>query len=144
MGRECNQENMRKFINALESGQYAQGGGRLRIGNQFCCLGVACDQAVKDGAELRVRQDEPLQSCGNPDCTACGGDEGWVYDGQIGYLPESVQEWLGIDQANPAIAGASATWWNDAQGASFSTIGQLFRHEFLDEDNPHEREAAIS
>lgn len=32
-----------KWIEALESGEYKQGKGQLRDGDQYCCLGVACD-----------------------------------------------------------------------------------------------------
>jgi hypothetical protein len=33
----------KKWLKALRSGEYKQGGGRLRSGNKYCCLGVLCD-----------------------------------------------------------------------------------------------------
>ncbi len=33
----------------LRSGEYQQGAGLLRKGDEFCCLGVLCDLAVKAG-----------------------------------------------------------------------------------------------
>lgn len=36
-------ERRRQWVAALESGDYEQGQLRLRRGNNFCCLGVACD-----------------------------------------------------------------------------------------------------
>lgn len=41
------------WIEALRSGEYRQGRGRLRnvTGTEFCCLGVLCDLAVKDGGQ---------------------------------------------------------------------------------------------
>lgn len=33
----------KKWVAALRSGKYRQGAGVLREGDQFCCLGVACD-----------------------------------------------------------------------------------------------------
>lgn len=39
------------WLNALRSGQYQQGFGRLKEGNNFCCLGVVCDLAAKDGGK---------------------------------------------------------------------------------------------
>lgn len=36
-------EAEKKLVKALESGKYEQTTGRLREGNAFCCLGVACD-----------------------------------------------------------------------------------------------------
>jgi hypothetical protein len=38
-----NEEFKRKWVEALRSGKYAQGTGRLRDGDSFCCLGVLCD-----------------------------------------------------------------------------------------------------
>lgn len=36
-------EARKKWIEALRSGKYEQGKDRLRVGNRFCCLGVAVD-----------------------------------------------------------------------------------------------------
>lgn len=38
-----------RFLEALRSRKYAQGKGRLRDKNRFCCLGVLGDLAVQDG-----------------------------------------------------------------------------------------------
>lgn len=40
---EAAQARVREWINALRSGKYAQGKSYLRLGDEFCCLGVACD-----------------------------------------------------------------------------------------------------
>lgn len=32
-----------KWLDALRSGRYAQGQGKLRAADKFCCLGVLCD-----------------------------------------------------------------------------------------------------
>jgi hypothetical protein len=67
------------WLTALRSGDYQQGQGYLRQGDQYCCLGVLCDlygQAV--GPEWE--------------------DSGEVYsmlDRDI-VLPPEVQEWAGI------------------------------------------------
>ena len=37
-----------QWIAALRSGKYEQGKGRLREGDKFCCLGVACDLTDPD------------------------------------------------------------------------------------------------
>lgn len=37
------EEFVRKWIEALRSGEYKQGRNQLRTGDSFCCLGVACD-----------------------------------------------------------------------------------------------------
>ena len=44
--------HIEEWVEALRSGEYKQGGGKLRNGDKFCCLGVACDlymQATGDG-----------------------------------------------------------------------------------------------
>jgi hypothetical protein len=38
----------RKWINALQSGEYKQGVAYLRNGMKFCCLGVLCDLHAKE------------------------------------------------------------------------------------------------
>ena len=40
--------NMSKWLEALRSGEYIQGRDRLRLGDRFCCLGVACDLYAKE------------------------------------------------------------------------------------------------
>ena len=36
-------QHRKELVEALRSGKYQQGFERLRDGNRFCCLGVACD-----------------------------------------------------------------------------------------------------
>jgi len=36
-------EHRKQWVAALRSGKYQQGEKRLRTGDKFCCLGVACD-----------------------------------------------------------------------------------------------------
>ena len=38
-------ELQERWLCALESGRYAQGAGRLKLGFTYCCLGVACQVA---------------------------------------------------------------------------------------------------
>jgi hypothetical protein len=42
-------KNARAWVRALRSGKYKQGKNQLRSGDRFCCLGVACELAVKAG-----------------------------------------------------------------------------------------------
>lgn len=44
-----NQEIKEKWVKALRSGKYKQGGGFLRKGDRFCCLGVLCDVVDPEG-----------------------------------------------------------------------------------------------
>lgn len=45
----------RLWLEALRSGEYSQGKYRLQSGNEFCCLGVACEVAEKAG--IKVNKD---------------------------------------------------------------------------------------
>lgn len=46
-----------KWLEALRSGKYEQGEGRLNKDNQFCCLGVLCD-LIKDDIGFTWRDDD--------------------------------------------------------------------------------------
>ena len=93
--RACNQEHMRALVLALRSGQWWQGHNMLRaFSDRYCCLGVACELAVQDGAARVLLRDS-------------GG--GWLY-GPVGdedpmdrmgqwsstMLPPAVTKWLGV------------------------------------------------
>lgn len=58
-------ENLLRWADALESGEYAQGTGTLhrRSNNTYCCLGVAA----------KVAPDEVLQACGTQRRPMTGG-----------------------------------------------------------------------
>ena len=48
-----NKKRILKWIEALESGLYEQGRGQLvDHEDKFCCLGVACNVAIENGAPL--------------------------------------------------------------------------------------------
>lgn len=80
-----NKANMRKWVAALRSGQFDQGTVKLRSANEYCCLGVACEVAIANGVNLKVKL----------------YDEHATYDGETAYLPRQVSDWLGLSQENP-------------------------------------------
>lgn len=107
-GVTCNKRNMMLLVWALESGRYGQGSEKLRPANdKFCCLGVACD----------------ISGLGEWENVQYGG---WRYlvrgtlpddiDIQVGdfYLPTSVQEWLGVNDQNPAVCNETAPWGHES------------------------------
>ena len=47
-------EVLELWVKALESGEYKQGHQLLNKDNEFCCLGVLCDLAAKDGGQQWV------------------------------------------------------------------------------------------
>lgn len=77
-------ENAKKWVEALESGEYQQGEGyltQIEDGKEFhCCLGVACQLYLRAGGALDVQR----------------GAEYTSYNGQSGSLPTSVTNWLGL------------------------------------------------
>ena len=108
------QEIKKQWLAALKSGQYRQGKYSLQTSSQeFCCLGVLCDLAVK--AKIIP---EPLLP----------GPEGVGYqyglDGRSGFLPTEVYRWAGLDGPYPRIADTDLSVLND-NGTSFNEIAAL-------------------
>jgi hypothetical protein len=78
--KKMNPEIKTEWVTALRSGQYKQGVAALRSGeDEFCCLGVLCEIAVKHGVI------EPA---------AGGGDgEDYSYEARTAFLPPVVAGW---------------------------------------------------
>ena len=78
-----------KWVAALRSGDYKQGRNALRThDDHFCCLGVLCDLAVKEGAVPVPTFESPY----------------WRYDGISEVPPLAVWQWAyeeGITLSNP-------------------------------------------
>ena len=47
--RRTREEVVKLWVAALRSGEYEQAQGQLWSGDGFCCLGVLCDLAARDG-----------------------------------------------------------------------------------------------
>lgn len=77
------------WIGALRGGEYAQGVGRLRSKetDKFCCLGVLCDLASKEGVgDWRSYEDDVLAV-------------NFLTEGEgveSAFLPRAVRAWAGI------------------------------------------------
>lgn len=99
-----------RWVAALRSGEYRQGKGALRIGDEFCCLGVLCD-IVKDDVGVEW-------------------DGGW-FDGAAGLLTGLVLSHTGMRSAMGDRGGKRLplTERND-RGASFSTIAKIIEQEW--------------
>jgi hypothetical protein len=76
-----------RWTAALRSGDYEQGRGALRTDYGFCCLGVLCDLAARDGVVEAVQDESGY----------------WQYDDETGRLPRSVFEWADLDDSNPQV-----------------------------------------
>ena len=69
-----------KWVEALRSGKYKQGRGKLNSENGYCCLGVLCEVFIAEGGTLNVRR--------LPRVTE--------YNGETAYPPAAVLHWAGI------------------------------------------------
>lgn len=101
--------NAQKWVDALRSGKYTQVKGRLKWGAKRCCLGVACDVA---GPDLKLTW------------------KGKTFDGSENVLPFSVQDWLGVDEENPALNGTTLAKLND-EGMPFEEIADLIEEHAI-------------
>lgn len=132
--REPNKENIQKWVEALESGEYSQGRMALKTEVGLCCLGVACE--VSGLTEIQVY-----------------GNRTYIYrakeipeDKSRNYLPLSVQRWLGVDSPNPRVSDPRKGVDDDEiafkthlanlndEGFSFKEIAELIRAEWLSGD----------
>lgn len=86
-----NAEVKKMWVEALRSGEYKQGRGQLRFGNEYCCLGVLCDLHSEAVGGSWVKPE--------PDILWLGSS----YDGEESVLPTSVVEWAGLNKTNPVV-----------------------------------------
>lgn len=106
------------WVEALRSGDYKQGNGWLnRTGatvdeegepvREYCCLGVLCEVAMKEGLRLDVDVKD-------------GGDAR-SYDGHPAFPPPAVWGWAGADNE---LIGEETLFarWNDVKGETFPDI----------------------
>lgn len=81
-----NQEVKQKWVEALRSRKYKQGQAQLREGDRYCCLGVLCDIHAKETGHQWE-----------------DGGASYVYFDIEGVLPDEVQAWAGLDDADPEV-----------------------------------------
>lgn len=102
-----------KWVAALRSGEFKQTQKALFDGNGYCCLGVLCELAIKDG----VRVEKLISS-----------ERVWFYDEESGLVPYSVQSWADIN-LSPQIrmdSGFNHPLSNiNDDGSSFEEIANL-------------------
>jgi hypothetical protein len=110
-----NRARIRAWVDALKSFKYSQGKSRLyhrptaESPALYCCLGVACDVAERNGLVL---------------------DQDWR---DLRVLPNAVAEWFGLPDPNPYMLGHLTSEWNDYFNTTFDGIAALIRAEFLTE-----------
>lgn len=80
------------WIDALRSGKYKQGKGYLNKENkEFCCLGVACENAIENGLDLKKHLMRAFIEPNYPIVAFYGEDLA------NGTLPKEMCEWLNIE-----------------------------------------------
>lgn len=101
-----------RWVKALRSGEYKQGRAALRTADdKFCCLGVLCDLAAKDGRMKWV----PSGSC-------YGANRATF----TGVLPPAVCKLAGLRQRDPVVGDDNTlTAANDCERLSFLEIADL-------------------
>lgn len=141
----CNRANMTTWIEALESGRYAQVQSSLMrkaawmSGAGYCCLGVAAIEAKEHGVDLRLVD---ITTEDDIDANEIVWAFEWKEEGSGlvlnngDILPTPVMEWLGIDTENPivevSVVGRSVqvSVLNDEMGWDFEQIAEALRLEY--------------
>jgi hypothetical protein len=110
--REISKEEARKlWVSALRSGDFNQCEGVLQSGNSYCCLGVACVVAEKNGVSIN-RKGGSINRKG-----------GSIKGGHLGIQPD-VQKWMGLKDDCGGHQGGYLSGIND-EGATFAEIADL-------------------
>jgi hypothetical protein len=138
----ANQENIRKWVEALRSGEYEQGTGRLKTRDgSYCCLGVACDISglVTESSRVPYLIHEDRRPFPTFEFTDASGDTQREEYG----LPVVVAEWLGLEDSDVPLAEREAEWdgdddttiyaasANDDLGWSFEQIADAIEERYL-------------
>ena len=110
-------ENAKKWVAALRSGEFTQGTGWLEKDGKNCCLGVACRLYQKEIGDLEIS----TQECPN-------ADNYIKFDGLGGQLPAKVQQWLGLNTADGYYDGSNLISENDF-GNTFDGIANIIESE---------------
>lgn len=104
------------WLAALRSGEYTQTVGKLRRTHTgyegFCCLGVLCDLARKDGGE--DWKDEKY----------CPGQ--WYYKNRGGRLPGPIASYISLTSDDRGLL----IRFNDADRKTFSQIADYIEKNF--------------
>ncbi len=111
-------DNAKKWVEALRSGEYRQGDSYLynKDTDCYCCLGVAC----------RVYEQETENELENSDTLLLPDFQRFS---TLKDYPE-VQKWLGLRTPNGELdKGRDLTLLNDIQEKSFSEIADVIEEE---------------
>lgn len=116
---------VRLLVDALRSGEFTQTTGTLKMVQPtgeaaHCCLGVACEVAIRNGLDIPVTFGAESDSWGSVS-----------FDGELSLMPPSVYQWFGFTYGDPWLNGSRATKLNDGVKWDFGMIADAFEQEFL-------------
>lgn len=120
-------DNAKKWVKSLRSGEYKQGFGELRHDDTYCALGVACDLAVKDGVIPAPKAEcytHPADNYNRVHVLYCYGK-----DGNYTQLPVKVCIWLGLESQYGSYPGCSVSSLNDGERKTFAEIADIIESE---------------
>src|SRR6185437_6232042 len=125
-------EKLTLWVEDLERGGHLQTGGQLhgieadRCTHRYCCLGRLAEVAIADGVNMVVTTRDERSLPGSPEGlpvrTAVG------YDGEFGFVPERVYEWLDMSESHTRAFFTYAKM-ND-RGYRFPEIAEQVRADF--------------
>lgn len=129
-----NEDVKELWATALESGDYEQGTGHLRMKgvdyDTWCCLGVLCDLSVAAGIGEWIPRSGSYVFRAFDERDGTDGVEWYDYSGT--FLPKAVASWAGIDwtnnlAGNVMLGEITATMVNDTSETPFPGIAVLVR-----------------
>lgn len=137
-----NPEVKKMWISALLNGEYKQGTNVLANANtnQFCCLGVLCEVAVKKGVVERKNVRYTLPDKDERINAISYGSVHPRYDvtNNVTFLPPEVMEWADIHSPDPKVEIKQSligektiralSLLND-EGSSFAEIAKLIEDQ---------------
>lgn len=129
-----NRPAIERWVAALRSGSYTQGKRVLRMGNCYCCLGVACEVFRQDTGQGEWVEMEGVGILPPIFEFKMEGDR------ESAILPKAVTAYLGLPSTpprtvsfNPTINGFTLADHNDEMGATFDDIARMIEVEYLTE-----------
>ena len=112
--RKMLDDNAKKLVAALRSGEYEQGTGWLCRNGKHCCLGVASELYAKEHPDFTVVDKDGLKS----------------FEGNTATCPRQVRDWLGLysDFGTTKDGNHGLVTMNDG-GNSFAQIADWIESE---------------
>ena len=107
-------DNAKKLVEALRSGEFKQAKGALRTGDGFCCLGVACE------TYRRITGVGEWEDCE-------GGDMRFLSDTKL--LPPRVREFFGFSDHCGTFGDDDALYELNDNGTPLDEIAALIESE---------------